>query len=217
MALGESAWPGERMDGDIGDSGADDRATPDGATAFDGQPSADQPGETPGVDWILRGAAELAAEAPPRARVVDALNPKDAIGSDKLPLHLWPLTATALGSIALLNGALKYGRANWRASPVRASIYVDACQRHLAAWFEGEEDDEEGVPHLGSALACLAILADAGAAGTLHDDRQFPGGYRELADSLTPLVGLLRARHAAAEPPRHWSIGDSPDPRGKGS
>ena len=43
-------------------------------------------------------------------------NPKDAIGSQKLPLHLWPTTATAMGCLGLLDGALKYGRANWRVS-----------------------------------------------------------------------------------------------------
>lgn len=127
-------------------------------------------------------------------------NPKDVIGSDKLPLHLWPTTATAMGCVALLNGALKYGRSNWRAVGVRASIYVDACQRHLAAWFEGEEADEEGVPHLSAALACLAILVDCQAAGKLKDDRQFPGGHRELIDSLTPHVARLKELHSGRSP-----------------
>lgn len=141
----------------------------------------------------------------------DTMNPKDSIGSDKLPIHLWPFAATAMGCLALLNGALKYGRANWRASPVRASIYVDACHRHIAAWFEGEENDEEGVPHLSSALACLAILADAKAAGTLHDDRQFPGGHRALVDSLTPLVSRIRETHRERTPPKNWTIADASD------
>ena len=211
--MDESAWPVERVDGDGGNGGADDRATVEGAaTVVVDDLQAEPAGESEGVDWILRGAAELETAQEPRARVVDALNPKDQIGSDKLPLHLWPMTATATGCVALLNGALKYGRANWRASPVRASIYVDACQRHLAAWFEGEESDEEGVPHMSSALACLAILADARAAGSLHDDRQFPGGYRALADELTPLVKSLRDRHAGNDPPKHWTISDTPDP-----
>lgn len=211
--MGESAWPVERVDCDGGNSGADDRATAEGAaTVVVDDLQADTAGESEGVDWILRGAAELETAQEPRARVADALNPKDSIGSDKLPLHLWPMTATAMGCVALLNGLLKYGRANWRASPVRASIYVDACQRHLAAWFEGEESDEENIPHLGSALACLAILADARAAGSLHDDRQFPGGYRALADELTPIVAALRERHAGNDPPKHWTISDKPDP-----
>jgi hypothetical protein len=136
-----------------------------------------------------------------------AENPKDLVGSSKLPLHLWPTSATAMGSIAMLNGTLKYGRANWRATTVRASIYVDACHRHLAAWFEGHEADEEGVPHLSSALACLAIIVDARAAGTLRDDRQVEGGYRELLGELTPLVGKLRKLHEGKKP-KHFTIAD---------
>lgn len=133
-------------------------------------------------------------------------NPKDLVGSLKLPLHLWPAIATAMGCVALLNGALKYGRANWRRRRVRASIYYDACHRHLAAWFEGEATDEEGVPHLGSALACIAIIIDAEAAKTIIDDRQYPGGHRQLMDSLTPLVSRLRELHRD-KGPQHYSIG----------
>lgn len=140
-----------------------------------------------------------------------AENPKDIVGSTKVPLHLWPITATAMGSVAMLNGALKYGRANWRVTGIRASIYVDACQRHLAAWFEGAEADEEGVPHLASALACLAILVDARAAGKLKDDRQVEGGFRELMAALTPHVARLRDRHADKSP-KHWTIQDNSQP-----
>jgi hypothetical protein len=55
-------------------------------------------------------------------------NPKDAVGSDKLPLHLWPESATMYGCLGLLEGMSKYGRSNWRAAGVRASIYYDACK-----------------------------------------------------------------------------------------
>lgn len=135
-------------------------------------------------------------------------NPKDIVGRGKLPLHLWPTTATAMGCVAMLNGALKYGRSNWRRIGVKASIYVDACQRHLAAWFEGNETDEEGVPHLSSALACLAIIVDAQAAGMLTDDRQVSGGHGELVRVLTPHVQRLRERHADKRP-KHWTIADN--------
>lgn len=134
-------------------------------------------------------------------------NPKDAIGSDKLPFHLWPETATAMGCIALLNGALKYGRSNWREMGVRATIYVDACRRHLAKWMEGEEVDEEGVPHLSSALACLAIIIDAQAAGKLTDDRMYPcgdGGFAKLLEELAPHVKRLKALHEGKNP-KHWT------------
>lgn len=132
-------------------------------------------------------------------------NPKDAIGSTKLPIHLWPETATMMGCLGLLDGALKYGRSNWREAGVRASIYVDATRRHLAAWFEGEDcDPDSGLPHLAHALACLAILVDADAAGKLADDRQTPGGHRALATALTPHVARLKELHAG-KAPRHYS------------
>lgn len=138
-------------------------------------------------------------------------NPKDIIGSDKLPLHLWPTTATAMGCIGLLNGMLKYGRTNWRHAGVRASIYVDAAKRHLDAWFEGEEcDPDDGVPHLAAALACIAIVVDAEAAGKLADDRMTPGGYRNMVERLTPHVSRLKALHADKNP-RHYTISDSED------
>lgn len=137
-------------------------------------------------------------------------NPKDLIGSTKLPLHLWPTTATAAGSIALLNGALKYGRANWRVIGVRATIYYDAALRHLAAWMEGEEcDPDDGVPHLSAALACIAILIDAKYAGKLNDDRNVTGGFAFAREELTEIVEDLKKRHADKNP-RHYTIEDSP-------
>lgn len=137
-------------------------------------------------------------------------NPKDAIGANKLPLHLWPTTATAMGCIGLLEGALKYGRTNWRDSGVRASIYIDACKRHLDAWFEGEDcAPDSGSPHLANALACLAIIVDAQAAGKLVDDRAFNGGgYRHLVDQLTPHAERMRELYAGHSP-RHYTIADS--------
>ncbi len=91
---------------------------------------------------------------------------------------------------------LKYGRSNFRAVGVRASIYYDAASRHLNAWFEGEAvDPDSGLPHLAHALACLAIIVDAEAAGKLNDDRMHPGGYRALINSLTPHVARLKAVH----------------------
>lgn len=133
------------------------------------------------------------------------LNPKDVIATNKIPMHFWPATATAMGAIGLLDGMHKYGRNNWREAGVRASVYVSACQRHLNAWFEGEDNDlESSIPHLAHALACLAIIVDAQAAGKLTDDRQFPGGYRKLMDELTPLVAMVNTKYADKEEPKHY-------------
>jgi len=136
-------------------------------------------------------------------------NPKDLLGSDKMPLHLWPESASALGALALLDGALKYGRSNWRHSGVRASIYVDAARRHLGRWFEGQDaDPDSGLPELAHVLACIAIIVDAQAAGMLVDDRQTPGGYPEHLSALTPHVARLKALHAGKDP-KHYTIADA--------
>ena len=155
--------------------------------------------------------AQVATEPPPKA--VDPtkpVNPKDGIGSTKLPLHLWPASATAHGCLALLNGALKYGRLNWRGTEVRASVYVAAAKRHLEEWQEGVNADfESGLHPLAHLLACVAIILDAEAAATLIDDRNYPGGYNSLAMELTPHVARLQALYAGREPPHHWTILDT--------
>lgn len=136
-------------------------------------------------------------------------NPKDLIGSDKIPLHLFPETATVYGAMALLDGALKYGRANWRAAGVRASIYIDAAKRHLSKWFEGQDIDEDsGLPHLAHALACIVILIDAYEAKKLKDDRMYKGGYIELLKRMTPEVKRLKEKYKDKNP-KHWTIEDN--------
>jgi hypothetical protein len=136
-------------------------------------------------------------------------NPKDMIGSDKIPLHLWPTTATVHGSMALLDGASKYGKANFRAIGVRASIYMDAALRHMYAWYEGEDVAEDsGVHHLGHALACMAIILDAMEAGELTDDRVIQGGYKPMMDRLTPLVKQIKAKHDGKNP-KHYTRMDN--------
>ena len=123
-------------------------------------------------------------------------NPKDAIAGSKAPLGLFPSTAIAAGSLAFLEGALKYGQANWRVSGIRASVYRHALDRHLLAWWEGEDTDpDSGLPHLWKALACVAILIDADAAGTVTDDRPAPGGYAAMAEDLPAHVARLRELH----------------------
>ena len=118
------------------------------------------------------------------------MNPKDLIGSRKVSLSKWPGVATLHGAHAMMNGAAKYGAYNWRGNPVVASIYVDACLRHVGAWFDGEQTaTDSGVHHLGHALACLAILLDAQATGNLVDDRPAQGAFATVLAGLNATIG----------------------------
>lgn len=141
---------------------------------------------------------------------MQAENPKDAIGSDKLPIHLFPATAVALGSLANLHGNLKYGRNNWRAAGIRYTVYLDAIIRHAQAAIEGEDvDPESGLPHEAHILAGTGIIVDARAAGTLIDDRNYKGGFwRKFVEQWTPHVARLKEQFKDKNP-KHWTIKDN--------
>lgn len=129
-------------------------------------------------------------------------NPKDAIAGGKVPLELFPTTAAAYGSVALFEGAIKYGRANWREAGVRASVYIGACKRHLDKWAEGDDvDPVSRVPHLANALACIAIVIDALEAGKLVDDRHYPGPDLEgLLNRFESTITHLKTLHGDKTP-----------------
>lgn len=139
-------------------------------------------------------------------------NPKDAIAGTKIPFHLWPETASIWGAMGLLEGALKYGRANWRESGVRASVYFDALRRHSNKWFEGEDTDpDSGLPHFAHMLACVAILVDAEATGKLIDDRNYAvnEGYVRAVTEATEHVNRLKRKYASMAP-KHYDHRDLP-------
>ena len=71
-------------------------------------------------------------------------------------------------------GASKYGRNNWRKGLAWSRCYA-AAQRHLTAWWDGEDKDPEtGFSHLDHALAEIAFL------------REFEDTHRELDDRFKP-------------------------------
>lgn len=135
-------------------------------------------------------------------------NPKDVIGSDKVPLSLVPATSLTYQSLGHLEGHLKYGLVNWREHGVRTSIYLDACYRHLAKFQNGEwEDPTTRVPHLGSALACIGIIVDAYECGKLVDDRPKSAPVAALIDRFSEKVRHLRELFKA-HTPKHCYIGE---------
>ena len=136
---------------------------------------------------------------------VSDTNPKKQYGVSSVPLNMWSPLASAYGSLALYNGSLKYGKANFANTPVEASIYVAAAMRHLLAWACGQEDDPaDGVPNLGGVLANVAILLESRAEGMLIDDRLLMSGYLKEIDMLKAKVKHLNELHAG-KAPKHYT------------
>ena len=136
-------------------------------------------------------------------------NPKDAIGVTKVPMHLVPGSAKAYLSMAFLEGALKYGKYNWRVAGVRTSIYLDAMERHLEKFKNGEDADElTKVPHLASIMACCAIILDAHLVGKLTDDRPPTAPVSLLLDNLSGHVGYLKNLYEGETPHQYTILDD---------
>jgi hypothetical protein len=115
----------------------------------------------------------------------DISNPKDILGVKKVPISKVPPSSIIYQALAMKDGANKYGPYNWRENKVIASIYIDACFRHLLAWFDGEEySTDANVPHLGHALACIGIIVDAMTTGNLIDDRPTKGKASQLLEAF---------------------------------
>lgn len=150
-----------------------------------------------------------------------ASNPKDIVGIRKAPMSTVSAAVMAELGVAMLEGASKYGRHNYRAVGVRSSVYYDGTMRHLMAWWEGEDIDPDtcaideqtgepdlstGVSHITKAIASLVVLRDAMLQGMVTDDR---------APSAKPFFPRLNAAASAIidryadRNPRHYTIADT--------
>ena len=136
-------------------------------------------------------------------------NPKDVIGSTKLPLHLVPDSLAVYAAMGFAEGDAKYGMYNFRGVGVRASIYLDAAERHLKKWKNGEwADKKTKVPHLASLAACVSILIDAHCQGNMTDDRPFPQDMDDQITKAEEIVAHVREMHKDKNPHR-WTIADA--------
>jgi hypothetical protein len=145
-------------------------------------------------------------------------NPKDAVGTRKAPMSTVPAPVLFELGLAMLEGARKYGRHNYRISGVRASVYYDAAMRHLASFWEGNDTDPDSggnLPHIIKAMACLLVLRDSQMMGNWIDDRppRLPDGLdlRKLNDKASEIIDNYPD---AAEPFTHTSDNDPYRPRG---
>lgn len=158
----------------------------------------------PNYPTSLEDLREMMAKYPLE---VDAkqTNPKDAVGATKLSMHLVPDTLIAFAALAFTEGALKYGKFNWRVAGVRASIYLDALERHMAKYRNGEWDDPvTRVPHLANALACIGILLDAHVNAMLTDDRPPAApAVGELIDKMPASIAHLKELFKEHSPHQH--------------
>jgi hypothetical protein len=116
---------------------------------------------------------------------LDPTNPKDRIGIKKPSTWIIPDTALLHLGMAMRYGAEKYGPYNWREKKVKASIYLDAIERHRMAWASGETVAKDSkIHHLAHLMACAAILIDAEETGNLVDDRPKTSVVVELLERL---------------------------------
>lgn len=108
-------------------------------------------------------------------------NPKDLIGQNKSPLSLVPTSVIIHLAEVFRNGAIKYGKYNWRENKVVASIYIDAAMRHILAYLDGEDFAEDSkLLHISHAIGSLSVLLDALESDNLVDDRPTKGPAAEL-------------------------------------
>lgn len=113
----------------------------------------------------------IRTRVPPRDKSKDT-NPKDAVGVAKAPLSVIPSQVLMEVGLAMMEGARKYGAANYRVAGVRSSVYYDATMRHLIAWQEGQDTDpDSGLSHITKAITSLVVLRDAMMNDMLNDDR----------------------------------------------
>lgn len=130
-------------------------------------------------------------------------NPKDAVGTRKwrqssvIPTPpIWEL------GLAMLEGARKYGRHNYRVAGVRASVYIDAVEGHIRSFWEGEDiDPDSGLHHIAKAIASLVVLRDAMLNDCWEDDRPPKIDLPKLREKLQTSVEEIFERYPDAEPP----------------
>jgi hypothetical protein len=125
-----------------------------------------------------------------RETTQDAKTSREAVKHDagKAPLHLVDTYFIESTARVLEYGAHKYDAWNWARGTFEWSRLYSALQRHLQAFWAGEEiDPESGLPHLAHAACCLMFMHRYAASGMGHDDRHrlpaVQGAYAEALSS----------------------------------
>lgn len=144
-------------------------------------------------------------------------NPKQMIGATKLPIHLVPTTGIEEEALAFLEGALKYGKFNWRAAGVRSSTYLDAILRHLFKYMNGEDRDPDTlVHHLANIRACTNIILDAELNGMLTDDRAPRSPNSQHIDATVKRIAHLKELFKDHNPHQYSLLDEQENTDGNG-
>jgi hypothetical protein len=76
----------------------------------------------------------------------------------KSRIDLVPPSAIIAAARVFTYGAQKYGAHDWESGIAVSRLYA-AAQRHLLAYWSGEDtDDDSGLPHIDHALANLCMI-----------------------------------------------------------
>lgn len=119
----------------------------------------------------------------------------------KVPLELVPLSALEDCARVFGYGREKYAAWNW-AKGMDWSIPYACLLRHMAAWFNGEDNDpESGLPHLGHAMCNLVMLSTFA--------RTYPEGDDRPAERLNLPADKALARVEMGPP----AVEFTPDPK----
>lgn len=162
------------------------------------------------IELLSNAAVYLHASAP-LMRLDTATkdsNPKDIIGSTKVPLSLVPGTTKVYLALGHLEGHSKYGLVNWREAGVRLSVYLDALERHIEKLKGGEwSDPATQLPHLANAITCLSIIIDAHECGKLIDDRPKGAPVAKVIDEASKNVQYVKGLFADKKPVDYFITG----------
>ena len=129
-------------------------------------------------------------------------NPKEAIGTRKPRFYSGlPANVTREVTIGVMEGAMKYGRHNYRIAGVNASTYIDATIGHLLDYWEGQDiDPDSNLHHITKAIASLYILRDAQMRNMCEDDRPPKSDVEGDALRLQTIVDKLFQKYPNPEP-----------------
>lgn len=134
-------------------------------------------------------------------------NPKAAVGVRKASLSVVPMDVVLEASLGMLEGAAKYGKANYLNSGAKASVYFDGTQRHLNQWWLGEDVDlDSGLHHISKAISSLMVLRACMLAKKFTDDRPPHTGF--CIRGLNEQAAGILDKHADKNP-KHYTIQDN--------